>query len=219
MRLCATGELVVCHDETLERLAGKRAAVRDLSLEELRRLPILAERFPGIDARIPTLAEAIEAGGSGLVWNVELKVERQRDARPLAIAAARELARLPLGGRLIVSSFHPGALLGMRMTDPSVPTAWLWDEGGSFGPLWNGLWMRLCATSAVHPARSVVRRERVLAWQRRGLLVNPWTVDEPSELRRLRACGVDGVITNVPALALQIFAGDPRGDRFGSAGT
>src|SRR5690606_8280471 len=47
---CASGELVVCHDERLDRLCGFPVAVRDLPLPELRRLRILADRFPGVDA-------------------------------------------------------------------------------------------------------------------------------------------------------------------------
>lgn len=213
VRLCATGELVVCHDESLERLAGVPVAVRDLPLAALQRLPILEDRFPGTGARIPTLAEAIEAVGRGLIWNIELKVERHQEAELLARQAVKEIARLPLADRTIVSSFHPQALLSVRVQAPSLPTAWLWEPKGRLGRIWDDLWGRLCANAALHPPAAVVSEELVELWHSRGMVVNPWTVDEPRELASLRRYGVDGVITNLPAVALEVYDGDSRESR------
>jgi len=205
VRRCASGELVVCHDETLERLAGVPVAVRDLPLAALQRLEILEDRFPGVGARIPTLAEAIEAGGEALIWNLELKVDRHVEAEPLAHQAVKEIARLRLADRVLVSSFHPQALLSLRVAAPTIPTAWLWERKAGLGRVWDDLWGRLCASAALHPQAEAVTAAQVERWHDRGMAVNPWTVDDPEELDRLRACGVDGVITNVPALALARF--------------
>ena len=203
--LCASGELVVCHDERLDRLCGLPVAVRELPLAELRRLVLLGARFPGVNATIPTLEEAVEAAGSRMLWNVELKVDRHEDAEPLARAAARAFARLPLEGRLLASSFHPLALLTLRTVAPEIPTAFLWEGHGKLLDLWNGLWGRVTSTAAVHPEHTAVSPEAVGRWRRAGLLVNTWTVDEPDELLRVREAGVDGVITNVPDVALRTY--------------
>ena len=60
---------------------------------------------------------------------------------------------------------------------------------------------------AVHPEHVLATDRRVAAWHARGLAVNVWTVDEEHELRRLRAVGVDGIITNDPARARRCLAG------------
>jgi glycerophosphoryl diester phosphodiesterase len=203
--VCATGELVVCHDERLHRLAGLPAAVRDLPLSALRELALLADRFPGIRAGVPTLAEAVEAGGPGLLWNVELKVDRNRDAIPLARKAAGEVARLGLAGRVLVSSFHPLALLAFRAAAPAIPTAFLWEAPGRRHR--DRFLARALATLAVHPEACLVDGAAVDHWHRRGRLVNVWTVDDPAEAERLAGRGVDGIITDVPDRILAAVAG------------
>lgn len=202
---CGSGELVVCHDERLDRLCGIPVAVRELPLAELRRLPVLADRFPGVRAFIPTLEEAVEAAGPQIRWNVELKVDRHEDAEPLARAAAAALARLPLEGRVIVSSFHPLALLAMRTASPEIPTGYLWEGGGTMVGTWHRLWGKITANAAMHPEHTLVDEAAVRRWHEAGLLVNTWTVDEPAELERLRGAGVDGVITNAPDVALSVY--------------
>jgi glycerophosphoryl diester phosphodiesterase len=50
----------------------------------------------------------------------------------------------------------------------------------------------------------------VTAWHTAGFPVNAWTVDDPAELRRLDALGIDGVVCNDPGHALAVF-GDEHG--------
>lgn len=205
--LCGSGELVVVHDERLDRLCGLPVAVRDLPLSELRRLRVLEQRFPGMEAGIPTFEEAVEAAGPEMRWNVELKVHRHEEAEPLARVAAATFARLEIGARVLASSFHPLALLTLRVEAPDLPTAYLWEGRPGLLPQgWQGLWRRLTATAAVHPPHEQATPGRVRRWHGEGFVVNAWTVDDPEEMRRLDEAGVDGVITNLPALARQTLA-------------
>lgn len=203
--VCATGELVVCHDERLDRLAGTPVAVRELPLAALRKVAILADRFSGIRAGVPTLAEAVEAGGPDLLWNVELKVDRTTDALPLARKAAEEVARLGLAGRVLVSSFHPLALLGFRAAAPHIPTAFLWEAPERKHR--DRFLASALGTLAVHPEACLVDGAAVERWHRLGKLVDVWTVDDPGEARRLAGLGVDGIITDVPDRILPAVAG------------
>ena len=59
--------------------------------------------------------------------------------------------------------------------------------------------------SAVHPQASLVDAARVRGWRRRGLDVNVWTVDDPADLERLARLGVSAVITNRPAIAVEVL--------------
>src|SRR4051812_9514126 len=56
--LCGSGELVVCHDHELRRLCGVPWEMRNLPLSALRELPVLKDRFPGIQATIPSFTDA-----------------------------------------------------------------------------------------------------------------------------------------------------------------
>lgn len=197
LRLARSGEIVVFHDEDLGRLAGVPVALRDLPLSELRRLRIL-----GSEETIPTLDEAFAAVSARMFWNLELKVDRHEEAVPLAQAVVDWVRRAGVGRRVLLSSFHPLALLTCRKLAPELATAYLW-EAGAFHPLWHGAWLRMLSSAAVHPPTSVVTERRVERWHRLGLCVNAWVSNEAEEMRRLDAAGVDGIVTDLPSLALQ----------------
>lgn len=201
---CATGEVVVGHDEDMRRVAGSPLRVRDAPLSDLRALDVGAwkgERFRG--ERMPLLEEVLEALPRAVV-NVELK-SRGRDQR-LAAAAARVIARAGAGGRVIVSSFDWRLLVSFRLAAPAVPVGLLFD-GDRAWRVRLAAALRLLGPSAVHPDRALVTPERARAWSARGLAVNVWTVDDPAEARRLAALGVAAIVTNVPAAIRAALAG------------
>jgi len=193
---CATGEVVVAHDEEARRTAGVDLRIPDAPLAALRALDVggwKGERWRG--ERMPLLAEALEAL-PGAVVNVELK-SRGRDVR-LAEAAARVIARAGAGGRVVVSSFDWRLVVAFRLAAPEVPVGLLFERERAWqARLWLAL--RLLGPSAVHPDRRLVTPGRARAWAARGLAVNVWTVDDPEEARRLAGLGAAALITNVPA--------------------
>jgi glycerophosphoryl diester phosphodiesterase len=193
---CATGEVVVAHDEDAVRVAGAALRIRDTPLAALRALDVGAwkgERFRG--ERIPLLAEVLEAL-PGAVVNVELK-SAGRDVR-LAAAVARVVADAGAARRVIVSSFDWRLVVAFRVAAPDVPVGLLFEEAVA----WRArlaVAVRLLGPSAVHPDRALADPARVRRWAGRGLAVNVWTVDDPEEARRLAADGAAALITNAPA--------------------
>jgi glycerophosphoryl diester phosphodiesterase len=104
-----------------------------------------------------------------------------------------------------VSSFDPLALIQLHRHLPEVATAYLFHEDQPL-PLrkgWAGRWI---GASLVHPQHTLVDHASLARWHRAGLAVNVWTVNDPAELRRLAALGVDGVFTDDPAAALAVLA-------------
>lgn len=193
---CATGEVVVGHDEGMLRVAGCDCLVQDTPLAELRALDVGAwkgDAFRG--ERMPLLSEVLEAFPRAVV-NVELK-SRGGDLR-LADAVARVVARAGAGARVIVSSFDWRLLGAFRVTAPDVPVGLLFD-GDHAWRLRLGVAIRVLRPSAVHPEGRLVTRERARAWNARGLAVNVWTVDDPVEAKALAALGAAALITNAPA--------------------
>lgn len=207
VRLCRSGELVVFHDEDLRRLCGIPVAVRELPLAELRRLKVKGGPGRSATGRIPTLDEAVRSVGTSMLWNVELKVDRHEEAEPLAKALVHWARRSGMGERLLVSSFHPLAILTCRKLAPELATAYLW-EPDSYAAIWHYFWAGVGASAAVHPGVRDVTEEAVERWHRRGFVVNAWVANDPAEIRRLSEAGVDGIITDVPARARQVLYGD-----------
>lgn len=203
---CASGEVVVFHDLDARRIAGVPLRLPDTPLRALRELDAGAwkgDRFRG--ERIPLLEEVLEALPSARV-NVELKA-RGRDRR-LAGAAGEVIRRARAAGRVIVSSFDPGLLAAFRGAAPEVACGVLLERRPAW-PLRAAVAIRRLRPEAIHPERSLATAARVRGWRAQGLLVNVWTVDEPAEVARLAALGVDGLITNAPGEVRRVLTRAP----------
>jgi glycerophosphoryl diester phosphodiesterase len=194
---CATGEVVVIHDEETTRTCGERRVVPEASLASLRRLDAgrwKGEPFRG--ERIPLLAEVLEAL-PGAVVNVELKSRGGRPDRGLAAEVARVVAEAGAAERVVVSSFDFGLLAAFREAAPRVATGLL------FEPAWHrpvrvALAMAWLRPSALHPALSLCTPARLAGWVSAGRAVNAWTVDAPEQVARLTRAGVAGLVCNGP---------------------
>ena len=194
VRVCATGKLVVMHDPTLERMTGERdrRAVADLGWEELRQI----ELPPG--ERIPLLVEVL-AWARRLALPVNVEMKRDVPSRSAVVRATAEALRSwDPAHPLLVSSFDGAMLAGLHLLAPRVPRAML---------VHSTTWRRTAETlgrvmdvSAVHLEHTLATEARVRTLHRQGKRVNVWTVNEVAEARRLAAVGVDGIITDVPAL-------------------
>jgi glycerophosphoryl diester phosphodiesterase len=198
---CASGEVVVFHDDDVERLGKRRGLVRELSFAELRELDL------GGGEKIPLLDEVLEELGSMLV-NVELKSAPSWPARVgddgLPAAVATILSRHALGDRVLVSSFDPLLLARFSRRTRAAQTGLLfaYDQSRPYREAWAA---HLLRPTALHPESRLVDARALRQWHARGLAVNVWTVDDPAELRLLAALGVDGVITNRPKIARAVL--------------
>jgi glycerophosphoryl diester phosphodiesterase len=198
---CATGEVVVFHDDDLKRLGGRREVIADLPLAAIREV----ELSPG--GRISTLDEVLEELGPTMLVNIELKAREVPDLR-LAAAAVGVARRHALGARGLFSSFHPALVGQVRLLDRSLLTGLLFHRTQSL-PLREGWLRHVVRPTAVHPEHPLVEERRVGRWRRAGLLINTWTVDDKAEVHRLASLKVDGIITNDPARTRSLL---PRPD-------
>jgi len=176
VRRCGSGDLVVIHDERVDRTTDGAGRVADHSLASLRALDVL-----GTGRGVPTLAEVV--GAAGPRPNVELK-EPGLTADALAVAEAR-------GRRPLVSSFLPevvrsaadrGADAALLVADRDSAV----ERAGELG----------CV--AVHPHHDLCDPAFVERAHGAGLAVNAWTVRSAGTAERLSAAGVDGLIADAP---------------------
>jgi glycerophosphoryl diester phosphodiesterase len=193
---CASGEIVVFHDDDGRRIAGSSARITEAPWSELSRLDVgrwRGERFAG--ERIPLLEEVLAALPSAIV-NVELKSSGLGDPR-LAWSVAGILRRAAAGDRVIVSSFDPTLVGAFRACAPTVPTGLLFEREQAW-PLRSALLARLLLPAALHPERVLVDAETARQWTARGYALNVWTVDAEDEIERLTRLGATALITNAP---------------------
>ncbi len=195
-RLCRSGEVVVFHDERLERLTAGRGRVADTSWDALSRLEIRSGPSGAAPARIPLLSEVLQALPRTAFVNVELKSEdwngtRVADAAGALLEAGRHEAHV------VVSSFDPRCLLRLALGHPRLKRGLLLDPDRS-QLVQRHLTLPLLARDAVHPEGAHLEERDVRRWHDRGREVAVWTVDDPQVARRLRGWGVDSCITNRP---------------------
>lgn len=193
---CASGEVVVIHDESLVRTTGRPGLVVDTPWAVLRTLDASSWKGAGFRERIPLLPEVLEAF-PGLV-NVELKCDRADDGG-LTAEVVRVVTAARAEERVLLSSFNPLCLLRARVFAPGIPRALLFEREQRWA-LRSAFAAPAVGACAMHPERVLATADRISRWKRRGYSVGCWTVDDPQEAARLHRAGVSGIITNRPAL-------------------
>jgi glycerophosphoryl diester phosphodiesterase len=188
------GALVVRHDA-----ATPAGMLAEMTIAEIR------SALP----EVPSLEEALDVC-AGLLVNVEIKnLPTEGDWDP-SERAAELLVELLAGregrDRVLVSSFNLASVDRVRSLAPHVPTALLtWGTD----PLEALAIAESHGHRALHPDMHSLSGTRAGAVatraQERGVDVNVWTVNDPGELTRLAAAGVDALITDVPDVALEVL--------------
>lgn len=205
VHLTKDGVPVVIHDFTVDKTTDGTGPVAGFTLAELKRLDAgvkFSPRFAG--ERIPTLAEVFDILEPHSIVNVELKTKSLGD-NGLERATIRLIRERGLQDRVILSSFNPFSLFRVKRLAPDLKIGLLYAPDL---PLYlRKAWFRLLLRpQALHPHYSMVGG-RYMEWaERHGYEVNVWTVDEPEDMRRLAALGVNAVITNRPDVLKSVLA-------------
>jgi glycerophosphoryl diester phosphodiesterase len=193
-QLSRDGELVVIHDETLERTTDGAGPVGDRTAAELLALDAggwFAPEYRG--ERIPRLVDVLAQVRDRVLLNVEIKSARDLGAIEPKLA---ELVRNERAADWVLfSSFHFDAVRRMREVAPWARLGVLCDEDPARGGL--ALATELQAEVLI-PGRRWVHAGIIDAAHERGLDVWVWTVNEPGEMRRLVALGVDAIFSDWP---------------------
>ena len=205
---CASGEIVVLHDDTIDRTTNGSGRVTEFGYDTLQQLDAGAWFGPQFRReRIPRLNDVLDTVGGKLRINIEIK-GRSFHADDIEAEIAQLVRARSLAASVIISSFNPWALARMKRAASELPIALLYSRNAPL-LLRRGQPRHWLRPQALHPERTLVN-ERYVAWaHRRSYRVNVWTVNEPEEMRRLIAFGVDGIITDRPALLARIL-GEPR---------
>lgn len=201
VHLCRSGELVVAHDETIDRVSDGTGAIRDLTLSQLKSFRFCHTHPEYRNARLPLLSEVFRLlKPTGLSINIELKnsiVDYPRLEQKVLELAAREFDI----SRIIFSSFNHYSMLRMKQLDSAVPCGLLY-EAVLVHP-----WEYACrlGMNAIHPHFSEVLLpgHECSAAHQAGIFVHTWTVNTPEAMDAVLREGADILITNYPDQALK----------------
>lgn len=202
VHLSSDGELVIIHDERVDRTADGTGYVGKMTLKELRNLDVSAS-FRGQYGvnRIPTLEEYLAlAKEAGIITNIELKtgVYTYPGIEEKTLAMIDDFG---MRDKIIISSFNHYSVKRMQALAPDMTYGFL-EESRLIGfadyAFSNGV-------QALHPEYHMVDEEFMSEARRRGLAVNCWTVNSESSMKRLADLDVDILIGNYPDLCKEVL--------------
>jgi glycerophosphoryl diester phosphodiesterase len=214
VHLSRDGVPVVIHDKTLDRTTDATGAVNACTAAELAKVDA-GYRFTNLDGAssfrgrrigVPTLEEVLRTFGSGRII-----IEMKTGEPALAKAVAALVEDTKAVDRVCVGSFYSTGLDVIRAIAPAIATSA--SENEARWTLYRS-WLRWpFAASRPYCAFQVPERAgrlRVISpsfihqVHRNGARVDVWVVDDPEDMKRLFAWGIDGVVTDRPDIAVPI---------------
>ena len=208
----ADGQLLVCHDATIDRTSDGTGAIKDMTLEEIQRHDF-TKKFYGRNpfATAPTLQQMLDVVKDMDPINIEIKefAGHEREVFDLFHSILTEYGCIP---RVIVSSFNVTLLCRLKEAYPDLKTGYLYHPmiekfmKSSAAPAPFELFPSDQAVQtalaqrcdAIHPPIDVLDQATVDDAHAHGLQVNVWTCNTLDQVRKSIALGVDGIITNYP---------------------
>lgn len=186
--LAGDGTPVLIHDETVDRTTDGKGEVSKLSYAELSRFSI------GENERIPRYEDAVRLCRElGLCANVEIKPAKGRE-RETGEAVARATRELWSGAPIapLLSSFSIEALEAAQAAAPELPRGYL---VGKIPDAWDATMKRLGCVS-LHCNFQALGGKLAADIHEAGYAILLWTVNDPSEARRLLAIGANSLVTD-----------------------
>lgn len=200
VHLSRDGELIVMHDEKVDRTTNGTGRIMDMTLEELKQLDASygMEQYKG--AKIPTLREVFALiQGTDTLINCELKTDniRYEGIEEKCLQLAEEMG---VKKQLLYSSFNHYSLMKIKALDPEVPTGALYSHA-IYQP-WE--YVKPLGIENIHPHLANLYIPGLIeGCLKAGVGINPWTVNEEPIMELCIRHGI-GIITNFPDKALAL---------------
>ena len=178
------GEVVVTHDEKIDRVSNGSGFVKDMTLRELKRLSFHNHMESYVGAGIPTLREVLEfVKTTTMAVNIELKTG---------------LYWYPNIEEKTVALVHE---LGMQDIDSAAETAWLFSD-----VILNvEQYAKANGVEGLHPAvYHMYMSDFMKRWNESGEKVRVWTVNNEKDMKNFIQHDLEAVITNYPDVALRV---------------
>jgi glycerophosphoryl diester phosphodiesterase len=215
VHLSVDGHLVVIHDPTIDATTNGTGAVKEMRLKEIQAfnagvafsVATGATPFAGGGVVVPTLRAIFEA-----LPVARFLIEIKPEAPGTDQALCTLLREYGLGDQTMVGSFHVAAIKRFRKACPEVATSlaeaevmtlvYLHKIGfANLAPL-RGAAVQVPLKAA---GVKIITRSFIDMAHARGLDVHAWTINDPDEMQRLVAMGIDGLVTDYPRRTLSVL--------------
>ncbi|MGV3464179.1 MAG: glycerophosphodiester phosphodiesterase [Heyndrickxia sp.] len=204
VQLSKDGDIVVIHDETVNRTTNGKGFVKDFNIKDLQKLNAsyqsksLKTFFKA--PHIPSLREVFEwMKTNDLLCNIELKTGKIE--YPLIEEKVIQLIReYGYEERIIISSFNHYSIIHCYRLAPEVEIAPLYSDG-LFMP-----WVYASSIHAkgIHPNFKIAPDDIITSAMEYGIQVRPYTVNKEKDMKRLLKLSCSAIITDFPKEAIQL---------------
>lgn len=202
VRTCKSGEVVVFHDASLERMTDGKGMVKDLTLTELRQFKIkMGERETA--EVIPTLEEVLKLVDGTIALNVEIKADALPARHRIEEKVIGLIKKYNVEKQTVISSFHPLTVRKLRSVDEDILRGFLFEKKSLFGRL-PFVFARVLGANSMHMDRSMASINFVKKVLGKGYNCIVWTANSPELMKRLIADGVHVIITDKPDVLKEI---------------
>jgi glycerophosphoryl diester phosphodiesterase len=180
-------ELMVIHDDTIDRTTNGKGFVNTLSLPELKRVCI-----DHLHA-IPTLTEVLNLIDQRFDINIELKSYETAD-KVVDLIEKYVSEKKWNYNQFLVSSFDWSALQRVALLNSKIPIGVLTETNLDLA----FAFAKVIKAKSIHPYFHLLTEENTAKMQEIGFQVFPWTVNEIEDIKRIKTYNVDGIISDFP---------------------
>ncbi len=191
------GEIVVIHDETVNRTTGGEGPVKELTFEELKKLDAGKWKGNFENTTVPSLDEILRIVRGRTMLLIEIK-----EAAPEKII--RIIRRHKMESDVIIGSFAVDYLIQTRIIEPSIPTALI---AGTL-PAGPDVLVRH-GIQIIDIEYRQLKDRRIESFIRSGISCAVWTVDDIGDMKRMLDAGVSFITTNKPDSLIELLD-DPK---------
>lgn len=200
VHLCKDGEIVVCHNYTVDETSNGTGLIDELTLAQLKAMDFgsyFNKDFAGVS--LPTLSELLDVVRKMKLINIEIKPPKKDN--DLVKKVVEEINKYGIVENSIVSCFDPECVRLVKEFDKNIKTALLYENDELGNEIMNFGVAKYCqqlGVNAAHPHRKLIKENEVQELHNLGMAVNPWTVNIEEEIIRLTQWGCDALISDVP---------------------
>lgn len=187
VHLSADGELMVIHDETIDRTTNGNGFVNKLSLRELKSFRINETH------EIPTLKEVFDLVNQDCFINIELKSYEATD-KVVSLIEKYVTKKKWNYDRFLISSFDWNALQQVAFLNDKIPIGVLTETNLDLALAFA----KFIQAKSIHPHYHLLTKENTAQMQEKGIQVFPWTINELEDIQKIKTFNVNGIITDFP---------------------
>jgi glycerophosphoryl diester phosphodiesterase len=181
VHLSSDGEIMVIHDETIDRTSKRKGFVKNYTSLQLKKL------------EIPTLIEALDVVNRKCFINIELK--GNGTTHPVVDLISNYIFDKNWDYKdFLISSFDWKMLEEVHLLNPKIRIGVLTEEF-----IEEALaFAKSIKAFSIHPDYRLLTEENVTLMQKNGFEVYPWTVNSAADINQIKSFNVNGIISDCP---------------------